>query len=216
MSRPFKVTWKYQNDEEVLTTSVYYFDPSSATLVSPEDLSNLAAQVIANIAASADNIMGTDVYSHSVEVTTIAQGASGPSRHINAHNSVIGDSAEPSAGDLITMNVQLRGTSTAGKPVTGGLRLAGVYISKVDCNNLEEAYAANAESAVAAIFPPQIVIGGQPFARSIKHTTEEGNTEYVFAEFLSVARRVGTMLDRVGNRPQSRGKAGNGQQPAPP
>ena len=204
MARPFKVTWYYQNDEEILTTTIWYNDPTSATLLSPEDLANIAAAIQTNIAGGMAAVQGKEVYSHAIEVSSPVVANSGPGRHINPHNVIVGDLGTDAHSDLIVMNVQLRGESNAGRPVTGGMRLSGIHKAETDCNNIKEAYASAAEASLDVVFPEFLNAGGSTYTRSIRHNIPEGGIEYVAAKFLNVARRVGTMLDRVGNRPQSR------------
>jgi len=204
MPRSYKLSWYYQNDEEILSTSVWYVDPNSPVSIAPEDLSNLAAAFIANIDGNAELIFGEDVYSHGAEVTTPSDGVTGPARWIDIHAETVGDLSNPPAPDILVMNATLRGTASNGDAVSGGLRLAGWWESKVNCNNIEEAYAVQAEAALNEMFPQFLTGGSVSFVRSIKHKLPNGDYEFVPAPNLSINRQASTMLERVGNRGQGK------------
>lgn len=104
MGRPYKITWRYQNDEEILDTSIYYYDPLGETLA-PEDLTNLTAGVITRIAAQLPGIIADGVRSHSVIASSPAIGAVGPGRWVNAHGLTMTGAAEASTMDSIVANV---------------------------------------------------------------------------------------------------------------
>jgi hypothetical protein len=201
MGRPYKLTWHYQADEEILQTSIYYFNDATDDL-DVTDITNLTGQTITKIFNELELLVGLKTQSWSVTCSTPAIGVVGPARWINAHGRVLDGDESPQYMDSIVANVTLRGENLAEETVVGGMRFSVVPVFMSDRNQLDAAWVASLENALEIIFPPTIGISTGTINRAIKSVRPPADPEYVFPVSLKVSNRVGTNLTRVGNRPQ--------------
>lgn len=202
MPRPYQIIWKYQSDEEILQSAIWYFDPGSAPVLTPETLSDLSAGVATRIASNFPEVFALDVVSWSVTVAAPVTTLSGPARFINTQSEEFGDGPFPKSMDSLLANVTLRGTNAADETVTGGMRLSGLDRGSFDKTQLEASKRASLEDALIVVFPPVINVTGLNLERCIRSVRPPADVEYVFPTTLEVSSRAGVRIDRVGNRPQ--------------
>ena len=201
MGRPYKLTLHYQHDEEILETSIYYFNAASDDLEMP-DLTNLCAGLNVRIENNLDDIVASGIWKFSTRVTTPAIGAVGPARYILPIGSQMPGDGTQKFMDSIVANVTLRGENAAEETVTGGMRLSIVAQEWSTRNQLDANFVSDLESNLNIVFPPTLAIGTGTLDRSIKSVRPPADPEYVKADTLVVSNRVGTNITRVGNRPQ--------------
>ncbi len=206
MPREYLVQLRYQNDEEILDTGIYYYNFGSGINVFPDDLVDLSGQIATGLSDAFDETMGDEFQVWAVDVSTRWNGTAGPARYINRVNFNVGlGSFGPSIMDSVLVNIQLRGENAEEEPVTGGMRLSGIPASVVEGNNLSNNWASELETTLNVLFPQNISVNGVNFTRAIRHKKTGQEEEFVHATSLTVQRRVGSRLDRVGNRrPQKR------------
>jgi hypothetical protein len=201
MGRPYKLTWHYQADEEILQSSIYYFNDATDD-VDVTDLTNLTGQTITRIAAHLDLVVPTKIHNWSVTCSTPAIESVGPARWINAVGKVMPGDEAIQLMDSIVANVTLRGENAAEEAVVGGMRLSLVGNLFSDRNQLDANFVSDLEDALNIIYPATIGISTGTINRCIKSVRPPADPEYVFPVTLTVSNRVGTNLTRVGNRPQ--------------
>ena len=201
MGRPYKITWHYQHDEEILETSIYYFNAASDDL-EVADLTNLSAGRAIAITNELNDLVPSGTYNWSITVTTPAIGSIGPARYINSAGNVMPGDGTAMFMDSMVANVTLRGENAAAETVTGGMRLSLVHKEASNRNQLDANFVSDLEAALNVIFPPTLAIGTGTLDRSIKSVRPPADPEYVKADTLTVSNRIGTNITRVGNRPQ--------------
>jgi hypothetical protein len=201
MGRPYKITWSYQHDEEILESSIWYFDELSED-IEPADLTNVSSSIITEMANELDDKMPAGLINHGVSIYTPAIDGIGPARFINAENTVFNGDGDVEFCDSIVLNVQLSGENAAGEPVTGGMRLSVVPKGIVNRNQLTATWCDDMASSLNVVFPQAISTSGADWLRCIRHVKTGQDPEYVYPVTLTCSNRVGSNLTRVGNRPQ--------------
>jgi len=201
MARPFKITWVYQADEEVLQSSIWYLNTFSNDL-DPSDLTNVSSSVITRLVASLDSLAALNIMSHAVTVTTPAIDSVGPSRFINAHGVTMNGEGEVISWDRAVANVKLTGENDAEEPVVGGMRLSIIPKTYLNRNQLDSGWVDDLTTALNIIFPQVITDANDDWQRCIKSVRNGADPEYVYPAVLTVSSKVGVNLTRVGNRPQ--------------
>lgn len=202
MARPYKLSWFYQNDEEVLTASIWYFNPDPDAL-DVADLSTIAQGVITRVAANLDGEMADNVHSHGCRVTTPAVDTEGPARFIAAHGMTMEGIPATPIMDSIVVNLVLKGDRADGTPATGGIRLSGLPVTVVDKNQLDSTWTSAILAAFQIIFPPTIALATGEIHRAIRSKRKLFPLEFVYPTTMEISDKVGINLTRVGNRPQS-------------
>ena len=201
MARPYKISWVYQADEEVLETSIWYLDTFSDDL-EPADLTNVSSGVITRIAGTLYEFVGGATMSHAVKVTTPALDGVGPARFINAHGVALAGDGEDITWDRLVVNVALSGENAAEEPVVGGMRLSCVPAGKANRNQFESNWADDFRVALDTVFPQVITDATNDWQRCVKSVRGDADPEYVYPVAMTVSNKVGVNLTRVGNRPQ--------------
>ncbi len=201
MARPYKVTWKYQHDEEILQSSCWYFDPADNPF-EVGDLGALAGSFGLRLAQAIDEYVPAGFEIWSLEVSTPAVGNEGPSRWINAIAGTMDGNETTRSMDSFVANAQLRGENALGEAVAGGFKLSIVPREIVNRNQLDSTWVTNVEAALEFVFPQQVAIDAGNIERCIRSVRPPADPEYVWPTELTVSQRIGTNLTRVGNRPQ--------------
>ena len=203
--RPYFVSLIYQNNEEVLESTVCYTVTSS--VFNAQTLTLFAAEIGTRLQSAFNGAQFPESFEIlAVRVRTPSVGSVGGPSFVE--NQLDGFKGMNTSGtmDILFANCQLAGVRSNGKPVRGGFKLSAVPFDVVDCNVLTGLYIGIVEAQINNWFPQQLTINEEIATLSIESKPKVGDVEYVPASTFSVSGQVGTRIDRVLDRKYKRKK----------
>jgi hypothetical protein len=202
--RPYLVRHYYAVNEEVLTCAGWYVSDATDLEVDAGLMVDMANFFQNTFASDGGEYMGGNTQYYGCEVTTPKLGNDeGPGRFMWARNTVWGQGGNEALPDILTANVNFRATNQAGKPVVGGLRLAGLQRGAVDCNVLDSGTVDDLQDSLRTAWPLTRTFSSGDVTLSVKTKDEQDADIWLPVEQITVSGQVGYRIDRVLNRPQS-------------